>query len=563
VPNPTPREIADYESQILDQKFELARLRKELQVQELKLSLLQEICQISSGTLGIEALLDSCLETVQRAMGAESAVVLLLDPKTNQLSSPVAKGRQADTLRAANLSFLLEIAAQVLRGGCPYFISEPALDPSGREQTLTPDGSLLCVPMKAGQKTAGVIALLNKLGDEPFTREDLDLLTTVASQMAVILENARLYGEMERRAKQLHTLMEVSTILNSTLQRKKVLQRAMESATRLMETEVSSLLLLDQETQELVFEVALGEKGEMVKQIRLKPGEGIAGWVAQTGEPVIVPDVSRDPRHYRHADEVSHFVTRNMICVPVKVKDRIVGVLQAINKLNDQPFTPEDLELFCGLANQVAISIENARLYEELEDTFLSTAEALAEAIEKRDPYTGGHTRRVREYCLAIAKYLPLTPQQRKNLNWAATLHDVGKIAVKDAILRKRGRLTEKELAAMREHPKVGAEIMAHIKQLREVVEAIRSHQERNDGGGYPDGLRDGEIPLVARIIAVADTFDAITTDRPYRRRRTEEEAVEEIRRCAGTQFDEEVTLAFLQAYRSGEISRTRKRYSP
>jgi HD-GYP domain-containing protein (c-di-GMP phosphodiesterase class II) len=353
--------------------------------------------------------------------------------------------------------------------------------------------------------------------------------------------------------------MELSTILNSTLQQKKVLQRAMEAATRLMGTEVGSLLLVDEESQELVFEVALGEKGDKVKQIRLKPGEGIAGWVARTGEPLVVPDVAKDPRHYRRADQVSHFVTKNMICVPVKIKDRTIGVLQAINKLHDEAFAKEELSLFTGLANQVAIAIENARLYEELESTFLSTAEALAEAIEKRDPYTGGHTRRVREYCMAIARHLPLSPQEKRNLNWAATLHDIGKIGVRDAILRKKGKLTEKEFAAMKEHPRVGAEIMAHIKQLREVVGGIRSHQERNDGAGYPDGLRDGQIPMVARIIAVADTFDAITTDRPYRKKRTEEEAVEEIRRCAGSQFDRMVTEAFLKAHESGEIRRILK----
>ena len=171
--------------------------------------------------------------------------------------------------------------------------------------------------MKVAERTVGVIELINKLGDEPFSKEDLDLRASIGSQMAVILENARLFREMEKRVNQVYNLMELSTILNSTLQQKQVLQRAMEAATRLMGTEVGSLLVLDQETQELVFEVALGEKGKKVKEIRLKLGEGIAGWVAQSGEPLLVPDVRKDPRHYRKADKVSHFVTKNMLCVPV------------------------------------------------------------------------------------------------------------------------------------------------------------------------------------------------------------------------------------------------------
>ena len=125
-----------------------------------------------------------------------------------------------------------------------------------------------------------------------------------------------------------------------------------------------------------------------------------------------------------------------------------------------------------------------------------------------------------------------------------------------DSLLKKKGQLSEREFAAMEEHPRVGAEIMAHIKQLREVIPGIRSHQERNDGMGYPDGLTDGDIPLVARIIAVADTYDAMTTDRPYRKSLTEEEAGEEIRRCTGRQFDETAALAFLRAHESGEIKR-------
>jgi len=560
--DPLRSKIADYEQQILDQKFELARLKKQLDIQDLKLTLLHEICQISTGTFEIDSLLDSYMDMIMKAIKVATGSLLLIDQNTGLFSFKVAKGEHAQVIKSEGLAPTRGIASLVAESGQPYFATDLHLDPQWKARTTYPIRSVLCVPMKVAERTVGVIELINKLADEPFSKEDLDLLESIGSQMAVILENARLYAEMEKKVGQLYTLMELATILNSALQQKQVLQRAMEAATRLMGAEVGSLLILEEETQELVFEVALGEKGEKVKQIRLKPGEGIAGWVAQTGEPLLVPDVSRDPRHYRKADEISQFVTKNMVCVPVKAKEKVIGVLQAINKLHDLPFAKEDLDLFSALANQVAIAIENARLYEELEDTFLSTAEALAEAIEKRDPYTGGHTRRVREYSLAIAKHLPLSPQEKKSLHLAAILHDVGKIGVRDAILRKKGRLTEKEFAAMKEHPRVGAEIMAHIRQLRDVLPGIRSHQERTDGRGYPDGLRNGDIPMVARVIAVADAFDAMTTDRPYRRRRAEEEAVEEIRRCIGCQFDEAVTQAFLKAHESGEVKRVLEEFS-
>ena len=170
------------------------------------------------------------------------------------------------------------------------------------------------------------------------------------------------------RIERLTILSDLAGLLNSTLDQREVRRRAMEAATRLMGTEVGSLLLIDAAAGELYFEVALGEKGERVKQLRLKIGQGIAGWVAETGQPAVVNDVSADPRFYRQADARSAFVTRNMICVPVRSKDRMLGVLQAINK-RDGLFTDQDLQDFTSLANQVAIAIENALLYEELQET--------------------------------------------------------------------------------------------------------------------------------------------------------------------------------------------------
>jgi HD-GYP domain-containing protein (c-di-GMP phosphodiesterase class II) len=363
--------------------------------------------------------------------------------------------------------------------------------------------------------------------------------------------NAR---ESEKKVKQFTTLIELGTILNSTLEQQEVRRRAMEAATRLMNCEAGSLLLLDEEKGDLFFEVALGEKGEAVKELRLKVGEGIAGWVAKTGKPLLVPDVTKDSRHSKRADDKSSFVTRNILCVPVKVKEKLIGVLQAINKLDGEEFREEDIELFQLLANQVAIAIDNARLYEEVRDTFIGASTALAEAIEKRDPYTGGHTRRVLEYSLATAKYLKLTPQETENLRIAAILHDVGKIGVEDRILRKTEKLNHEEFNSISTHPEVGKDILAPIKALKDVIPGIYYHHERIDGKGYPECLKDNEIPLIARIIAVTDTYDAMTTDRPYRKGLSTEAAVNELKKFSGTQFDKEVVEAFVKAYHQGEI---------
>ena len=361
-------------------------------------------------------------------------------------------------------------------------------------------------------------------------------------------------SEYEKKVRQLSTLMALSTILNSTLEQKEVRKRAIEAATRLTESEVGSLLLVDEEKNELFFEVALGEKGEKVKEIRLKMGEGIAGWVAKTGESVIIDDVQNDPRFFKGADKKSSFVTRNMICVPVKSEGKVIGVLQAINKLKGGKFTKDDLEGFISLADQVAIAIEKSRLYQELRDTFFCAAEALADAIEKRDPYTGGHTKRVLQYSVAIGKYLDLKESELERLRLAAVLHDIGKIGIEDSILRKKGKLSPDEYEMVKKHPVWGAEIMGHIKQLKDVIPGMRYHHERMDGNGYPDHLHDNEIPIIAKIISVADTFDAITTERPYQESLSVNVAFKELRGSAGTQFDSRVVEAFLKAYEAGDI---------
>jgi HD-GYP domain-containing protein (c-di-GMP phosphodiesterase class II) len=354
---------------------------------------------------------------------------------------------------------------------------------------------------------------------------------------------------MFKRLEQLNTLMELSALINSTLDTGEIRERAIVAAIRLLDAEAGSLILIDQDSGDMFFEVAIGDKGDKVKEIRLKKGEGIAGWVAEKGEAIIIHDVQSDQRFFKTADKRSTFITRDMVCVPVKTKDKVIGVLEAINRKNGI-FDEEDKEALTSLANQVAIAIENANLYQELREVFYGTAQALAETIEKRDPYTGGHTKRVMNYSIAIGKAMGLSKKEIENLRLAAILHDVGKIGVRDNILLKEDRLDPEELEKMNMHPQYGADILNHVKKLKDIIPGVRGHHERIDGKGYPDNLKDGDIPTIARIIAVADTFDAMTTDRPYRKAMSSETALEELRKNSGIQFDKDVVEAFIRGYK-------------
>jgi len=359
---------------------------------------------------------------------------------------------------------------------------------------------------------------------------------------------------IEDKVERLALLSRLSQILNSSLEQPEVRKRAMEAATQLMKAQVGSLLLIDEKRGKLYFEVALGDKGEAVKTTTLNIGEGIAGWVAQKGKPLIVNQPERDARFYKAMDGITNFKTRNLICVPVKVKKKVIGVLEAINKRDGADFDEEDLSLFASLANQVAIALDNSRLYQEQEEMFFQTAESLADAIEKRDPYTGGHTQRVTLYSLAIARYLPMSPIEKKWLKIAAVLHDIGKIGIEDQILKKPARLSPEEYDVIKHHSDLGAEIIEHIRQLKEIIPGVKFHHEQVDGRGYPNGLKGEDIPFLAKVVSVSDTYDAMTTDRPYRKALTKGAAVQELKRCAGSQFDRKVVAAFMKAYRKGEI---------
>ncbi|MGB9822898.1 HD domain-containing phosphohydrolase [Thermodesulfovibrio sp.] len=353
--------------------------------------------------------------------------------------------------------------------------------------------------------------------------------------------------EKEIFSEHFRALLEFSAIINSSLEIEEIRKRACKAIIALVNCEAASLLLFDKESEELYFDVALGEKAHKVKTIRLKLGQGIAGWVAQKKQAVIINDVQNDPRFFRGGDEKSGFTTKTMICLPVMIKEKLLGVIQAINKKNGF-FNEYDLELLKALSSQVAVAIENARLYDELKQTFYEIVFALADTIEKRDPYTAGHTKRVMDYSVATAIEMGLGEEEIEKLKLAAILHDIGKIGIRDSILLKTERLTDEEYKIIQNHAIYGAEILQHVRQLKDIIPGVKYHHEKFDGSGYPERLKAQEIPLIARIIAVADTFDAMTTDRPYRKGMSIEAAIQELKNNAATQFDSEVVEAFLKA---------------
>ncbi len=243
----------------------------------------------------------------------------------------------------------------------------------------------------------------------------------------------------------------------------------------------------------------------------------------------------------------------SLLYVPLLSKGELLGVIEAIDS-NSGKFDEEDIHFAQAIANQMTMSLENYSLFERLQAQFIQVVEALADTIGKKDAYTGGHTKRVRHFAEMIGAQLDLPFEDMNNIKLAAVLHDIGKIGIEDSILKKRSPLTADEFEIMKKHPMLGFEILGHIESLSEVVDGMRYHHERPDGKGYPFGLKGDEIPLIAMIISVADTFDAMISTRPYRKGLPPMLAWQEIVDNRGTQFSDRVVDAFDSAFRKTKM---------
>lgn len=266
--------------------------------------------------------------------------------------------------------------------------------------------------------------------------------------------------------------------------------------------------------------------------------------------PVFISQASHLSGELRFALRLSY--ADSLCLIPMRVNQEAVGilVLGEEHRPATEPVLKDKVHLAVLIANQAASAVYRARLSCRLEESQLQMVLALAKVMESRDAYIGGHSRKVTTISVRLAQQLECSPAEVQAIRWAALLHDIGKVGIRDAILRKAGALNKKEWAQMRCHPESGAEIVRMAPNMEYVASLILAHHERWDGSGYPHGLQRDMIPFGSRILAVADAFSAITDDRPYRLSRTTEEAIQEITRCSGTQFDPKIVDAFVALYR-------------
>ena len=321
----------------------------------------------------------------------------------------------------------------------------------------------------------------------------------------------------------------------------------------------SSLLLIDEEEKQFCLRASRSDNSKMLEQTKLSLDSGIAGFVALNSQAVIVNDISLDEVYNKDVDGVSGLDTRSIIAAPLIRGSKVIGVLEMINKNNGGPFNDRDLglltyftstEAFILLVSMATILINNFKLCQKIQSEYKSTVETLVSYADAKDPYAHGHSRRVKEYSMLAANAFNLSPEELKRIEFGALLHDIGKIGIDDRILRKAGKLTTEEWYIIRKHALKGANIVRLIPNLEKITDIILYHHERYDGTGYPEGLKGEKIPLGARIIAVADAFDTMTTDRSYRSAMSFDEAIRELLNHCGKQFCPQVVEAFVAQLR-------------
>lgn len=346
---------------------------------------------------------------------------------------------------------------------------------------------------------------------------------------------------LTKKVLELATLYEMSRALGSTLDLDVLLDSVLDSAMRIFNVEIGYVTLRDRETGELHVRAWRGSAVSRTDEAAVRAS--MSEWVIREGRPLIF-NPPRDGEENR-IDTLSGALAA--LCVPLVSNEGTLGAITVGSRDVRQRFTSDDVRLLATIANHVTIAIGNIELFSSLQEAYLATVRALATAVDAKDPYTRGHSDRVAQFALVIADSMELSAEQRIALEMAAYLHDIGKIGISEDILLKPGKLTDEEMAQMRHHPLIGANILRPVAFPWPIAPIVRHHHEHYDGGGYPAGLKGEEIPMLARVLTVADAFEAMVADRPYRRGRSQHDAILELRRCSGSHFDPRVVDAFIR----------------
>ncbi len=529
-------------------------------------SLLNIISTLTDQSLDPGEVMNVTLEKILKLLQAQVATIYLLDSTGKELhlgayrpsNIPPHIIKEISTIKVGE-----GYAGQVVKSGETMVAKDISTLKDRAAVAALKAGlrSIIAIPLKSKNKLLGVMDILTAT-QKNFSEEEIHLLNIIGHQIGSAIDNARLYErvkeseeELIKRHHELVLVLNVCTMISSTLSLEEAMQNIVQTSLNNFNIDVALIRVV--ENDQLVVKASAyryPEEGRKLERLfaahPLYLNQGIASKVIKTGIPSLINQGEVEVEKLTIPGLVDYLKERSLIVAPLKTKEKIIGVLILVARRN---FSLNDLSLAMAVSTQSAIALDNANLFqkvvneaEEIQSLYEQTISSLVSALDAREKETSVHSVLVSQYSLQLAREINDPDLDFPTLIKASLLHDIGKIGIPDNVLLKRTKLTPKEKKVIRRHPQIGYDILKNVPALKRVAEIILTHQEWYNGQGYPQGLADQDIPLEARIFAIADTLDAMTSDRPYRAACSFKKMREEIVRYKGTQFDPRLVDVFL-----------------
>lgn len=527
------------------------------------------IAEATANTTDIESLMEKAVDRLKSIMGCRICLSYLWDGESRVFTPCSAKGLVSEAVPVFRVSPLapdtpfikgaIESRGPFLyrredRGGSDGH-GKPAPAPVWGDVS----GPVVVIPLFGKEGILGVLLCVYKDGGsayaDGFGERDTDVLTGVSHQISTALEVARLYKDsidktmdLSRKVEVIQAMHAIDMSILSIRDQRDILETAARMVGKLMFCDRATIALVDRDRGGFAYAAGYGINS-LKKDSFVKFEETTATEVVVSGRPQYAANL-KEVKEVRALERLlieEGFLSH--IRAPLTLRGEVIGVLN-VGAKRTAAFNSDDLSTIENLASQISVALDNSRLLSDLKELFIGTVKTLSKAIDAKSPWTSGHSERVTEIAIGIGAEMGLGEDELKDLELAGHLHDIGKLGTYEYILDKPGRLNEEEQKIIRLHPAKGAEILAPIKELKKIVPVIRHHHENYDGTGYPEGLKGEMIPFASRILTVADTVDAMGADRPYRKGKTTDEIVAELKRCSGTQFDPAIVDTYLRMLR-------------
>jgi putative nucleotidyltransferase with HDIG domain len=506
---------------------------------------------ISGASLSLQDLAQSIVAVVQQEFGQANCSLLVVSRGSNELYRLAAAGPYTGQVKNKKLSLDGQgLVPQAIRTGATLNVGDVHSRPDYVSNWEAAQ-SELAIPLKIGNNVIGVIDIQSSEW-QAFSPDDERLMSTFAERAALVLEHSRLNTQTEKHMQELQALRTIDMAISKSFDITMTLGILMEQIIRLLGIHAVDILAFNANTQTFKFSCERGFRTHTLQHMQINFCAGYAWSLVRERQMIVVPDIRAEADGLQRTPDLSgeQFVT--YVGMPLLAKGQVKGILEIFQR-EPLMLQPEGYAFLEMLAGQAAIAIDNSELFEHLQSSnaelgmaYDSTLEGWASALELRDKETEGHTRRVAELATRLAQTMGVSDNDILQIYRGALLHDIGKMGVPDSIVLKPGPLTEEEWVIMRKHPQYAADMLSPIAYLRLALDIPYCHHEKWDGTGYPRGLRGGQIPMSARIFAVVDVWDALTSDRPYRKAWQKQEAVQYIQEQSGRHFDPEVVKAFL-----------------